>query len=61
MVSRSAAGDDKGFKLPAASSASSSTDIFPNNPARRISVTGKKPRAPRDANKVKAANESDVS
>jgi hypothetical protein len=54
-------GDENGFKIPSAdASLSSKSDIFPDNPARRVSVTGSKPRPPRD-NKIKAANESDVS
>lgn len=57
---RSAIGDANGFQIPSfRDSASSNTDIFPDNPARRVSVTGSKPRPPRE-NKVKAANESDI-
>jgi hypothetical protein len=49
--------DPNGFK-PSPKDTASMPRIFPDNPARRISVSGAKPRTP---TAVKAANESDVS
>lgn len=36
-------------------------ELFPSNPARRVSVSGKREHVPRDPTKTKRANESDVS
>lgn len=35
--------------------------LFPDTPARRVSVSGKRDYVPRDLKKAKNANESDVS
>lgn len=45
---------------PSVKDVSGGEAIFPDNPARRVSVSGKKPKKPRDPRAVKAGNESDV-
>ncbi|GFZ42817.1 hypothetical protein JCM24511_00535 [Saitozyma sp. JCM 24511] len=53
---KSAMHDPNGFK-PSPKDTASMPRIFPDNPARRVSVSGAKPRTPTG---VKAANESDI-
>jgi hypothetical protein len=62
--SRSAIGDKNGFQIPSSGKSDASAEkkeqMFPDNPARRGSISGGK-KPPKDPRKVKAANESDVS
>lgn len=58
MCGRTALGET-GYK-PSVKDVSGGEAIFPDNPARRVSVSGKKPSAPRDPRTVKSGNESDV-
>lgn len=57
---RSAIGADNAYK-PTQKDVSGLPALFPANPARRVTATGGKAKAPRDDSKPKAANESDVS
>ncbi|KAK8861368.1 hypothetical protein IAR55_002187 [Kwoniella newhampshirensis] len=56
---RSAIGAESAF-VPTQKDVSGLPELFPANPARRISHSGGKPSAPQDKRKVKAANESDI-
>lgn len=66
MNHRTATGDKNGFKIPSSSSSSDNSNnkdkeqMFPDNPARRGSISGGK-KPPKDSKKIKTANESDVS
>jgi len=54
---RSAAGDSNGFKAEKKDVSGAET-LFPDNPARRVGAGARKEK---EGNRVKAANESDVS
>ncbi len=56
---RSANGAKGGFE-PKKKDVSGLPSLFPANPARRVSVSGKRPKT-QNTNRVRAANESDVS
>jgi hypothetical protein len=60
MGIRSAIGDDKGF-VGEEKDVKGGKALFPPNPARRVSVSGTRPKGIKDEKKVRAANESDVS
>jgi hypothetical protein len=60
LTGRSAIGDEGGFN-PVKKDVSKEKGLFPPNPARRVSVSGTRPKGGKDDKKVKAANESDVS
>jgi hypothetical protein len=54
-------GAEGGFR-PTKKDVTSLPPLFPANPARRVSVSGsKRPKTEKNDNKVRAANESDVS
>ncbi|OCF78154.1 hypothetical protein I204_00091 [Kwoniella mangroviensis CBS 8886] len=56
---RSAIGAENGYK-PIQKDVSSLPELFPANPARRISSSGNKPHQARDERKPRKANESDI-
>lgn len=56
-MSRSALGDSNGFKDDSQKDVAGMSALFPDNPARRSSVSRKAPGAQKG---VKKANESDV-